>query len=125
MMQTPLTRIQIAALTELFRLLGEPNRLRLVLACLDAPRSVGALVESLGLSQTLVSHHLRLLRSARVLRGDRQGRHVLYAIDDDHVRDTVRNMIAHVTEPHDHRDDEHRHVEQGDAAAIEADVPST
>ena len=100
-----LTTRQVSDLAEVFRLLGEPNRLRLVLACLEAPRAVGDLVETLGLSQTLVSHHLRLLRSAHVLRGDRQGRQVHYAIDDDHVRDTVRNMVSHLTEP-----DEHRHL---------------
>ena len=98
-----LTTRQIGELAEVFRLLGEPNRLRMVLACLEAPRNVGDLVETLGLSQTLVSHHLRLLRTAHVLRGDRQGRQVNYAIDDEHVRDTVRNMVAHLTEPHDHR----------------------
>lgn len=98
-----LTTRQVGELAEVFRLLGEPNRLRMVLACLEAPRAVGDLVEALGLSQTLVSHHLRLLRTAHVLRGDRQGRQVHYAIDDEHVRDTVRNMVAHLTEPHDHR----------------------
>lgn len=98
-----LTSRQVTELADVFRLLGEPNRLRLVLACLDASRNVGDLVGSLGLSQTLVSHHLRLLRSAHVLRGDRQGRQVHYAIDDEHVRDTVRNMVAHLTEPHEHR----------------------
>lgn len=98
-----LTTRQITELADVFRLLGEPNRLRLVLACLDAPRNVGELVEDLGSSQTLVSHHLRLLRSAHVLRGDRRGREVFYVIDDAHVRDTVRNMVAHLTEPHDHR----------------------
>ena len=96
-----LTTRQVADLAEVFRLLGEPNRLRLVLACLNKPRGVGDLVEALGLSQTLVSHHLRLLRSAHVLRGDRQGRQVHYTIDDEHVRDTIRNMVAHLTEPHD------------------------
>ena len=98
-----LTNRQVTELADVFRLLGEPNRLRLVLACLEAPRGVGDLVESLGLSQTLVSHHLRLLRSAHVLRGNRQGREVHYAIDDEHVRDTVRNMVAHLNEPHDYR----------------------
>lgn len=98
-----LTTRQVADLADVFRLLGEPNRLRLVLACLDEPRGVGELVEALGLSQTLVSHHLRLLRAAHVLRGDRHGRQVEYAIDDEHVRDTVRNMVAHLTEPHEHR----------------------
>ncbi len=94
----------------MFRLLGEPNRLRMVLACLDTPRGVGELVETLGLSQTLVSHHLRLLRTAHILRGDRDGRQVIYAIDDEHVREVVRNMVAHLTEPHDHRHD-HNHEE--------------
>ena len=94
---------QIGELAEVFRLLGEPNRLALVLACLESPRAVGELVKMLGLSQTLVSHHLRLLRTAHILRGDRRGRQVHYVIDDEHVRDTVRNMVAHLTEPHEHR----------------------
>lgn len=98
-----LTQTQVAELTEMFRLLGEPNRLRLVLACLDAPRGVGEMAETLCLSQTLVSHHLRLLRTSHILRGDRDGRHVRYAIDDEHVRAVVRNMVAHLIEPHDHR----------------------
>ena len=97
-----LTQQQVTDLTDIFRLLGEPNRLRLVLACLETPQTVGALVDTLGLSQTLVSHHLRLLRTAHILRGDREGRQVRYAIDDAHVRDVVRNMIAHLTEPHEH-----------------------
>ncbi len=100
---TELSQAHITELTDLFRLLGEPNRLRLVLACLDAPRSVGDLTQIVGLSQTLASHHLRLLRAAHILRGDRQGKQVLYAIDDQHVSEVVRNMIAHLTEPHDHR----------------------
>jgi DNA-binding transcriptional ArsR family regulator len=52
-----------AQLSNLFRLLGEPNRLRLVAACLDGPRSVGELTKEVGVSQSLVSQHLRLLRA--------------------------------------------------------------
>ena len=89
-------------IADMFRLLGEPNRLRLVLACLDGPRGVGDLTDDLSLSQTLASHHLRLLRTARLLRAEREGRYVRYSIDDDHVRDVLRNMIAHLTEPHVH-----------------------
>lgn len=100
---TTLTDDQVAELTDIFRLLGERNRLRLVLACLEAPRTVGALVEALDLSQTLVSHHLRLLRTAHILRGHREGRMVRYAIDDGHVRDVIGNMVAHLVEPHEHR----------------------
>lgn len=96
----------IARVAELFGLLGEPSRLRIVLACLDEPRGVGDIAEAAGLSQSLTSHHLRLLRTARLLRAERSGRHVRYALDDAHVRDAVRIMVAHVVEPHDHRADE-------------------
>lgn len=88
-----------AQLSDLFRLLGEPNRLRLVVACMDRPRSVGDLTRELGASQSLVSQHLRLLRAARLLRQNRQGKNVLYDLPDCHVRSMLTNMIEHISEP--------------------------
>lgn len=98
-----LSQKDVTELTDMFRLLGEPNRLRLVLACMDGPKNVGDLSDTLCLSQTLASHHLRLLRTSRILKAERDGRQVHYAIDDGHVRDVLRNMIAHLVEPHEHR----------------------
>lgn len=95
-----LTADQGSQLAELFRLLGEPNRLTLVVDCLDAPRSVGELSDRAGLGQSLVSHHLRLLRAARLLKATRRGKQVLYAIPDCHVRDMLTNIIEHMFEPH-------------------------
>lgn len=86
-------------LAEMFRLLGEPNRLRLVAACLDRPRTVTELTEEIGVSQSLVSHHLRLLRAARLLRQTRSGKNVLYDLPDCHVATMLTNMIEHVLEP--------------------------
>lgn len=86
-------------LAEMFRLLGEPNRLRLVAACLDRPRSVGELTAEIGVSQSLVSHHLRLLRAARLLRQTRAGKNVLYDLPDCHVASMLTNMMDHVSEP--------------------------
>ena len=97
-----MTPDESAQLSELFRLLGEPNRLRLVAACLDGPRSVGELTEELGVSQSLVSQHLRLLRAGRLLSQSRQGRNVFYAIPDSHVHVMLTNMMDHVLEPEDH-----------------------
>ena len=92
----------VEALAETFRLLGDPNRLRIVLCCLDGPSSVGAIVERVGLSQTLVSHHLRLLRATRLLKAGKVGRQVFYSLPDCHVRDMLTNLIDHLAEPHDH-----------------------
>ena len=91
---------QATELADMFRLLGEPDRLGIVAACLGKPTSVGDIAAGLGLGQSLVSHHLRLLRAARLLRAERQGRQVFYAIADHHVRDMLTSMIAHVVEPH-------------------------
>ena len=86
-------------LAELFRLLGEPNRLRLVVACLDGPRTVGDLTAEVGVSQSLVSQHLRLLRAGRLLKQTRSGRNMFYALPDCHVRSMLTNMMDHVLEP--------------------------
>jgi ArsR family transcriptional regulator, lead/cadmium/zinc/bismuth-responsive transcriptional repressor len=90
---------QSSELAELFRLLGEPNRLRLVVACLERPRTVTELTAEIGVSQSLVSHHLRLLRAARLLRQTRSGKNALYDLPDCHVAGMLTNMIEHVAEP--------------------------
>ncbi|WP_174297535.1 ArsR/SmtB family transcription factor [Sphingomonas bacterium] len=101
-----MTSDQSSELAELFRLLGEPNRLRLVVACLGGPRTVGELTEQVGVSQSLVSHHLRLLRAARLLRQKRQGKNVLYDLPDCHVSAMLTNMMEHVVEPDDAHNEE-------------------
>jgi DNA-binding transcriptional ArsR family regulator len=97
-----LTVDQTNGLAEMFRLLGEPNRLSIVASCLDGPLSVGAITSRLGLSQSLVSHHLRLLRAARLLKAGRRGKQIFYSIADWHVREMLTNMIEHLAEPHEH-----------------------
>lgn len=88
-------------LAETFRLLGDPTRLRILFFCLPGRKSVGDIAESLDLSQTLVSHHLRLLRGARLVRGERQSRQVFYQLADCHVSDMLVDMASHVDEDHD------------------------
>jgi DNA-binding transcriptional ArsR family regulator len=90
---------QNALLAEVFRLLGDPTRLRIVFACLDRTIAVGDIAAELTLSPSLVSHHLRLLRSAHVVRAERQGKNVLYSAADEHVRAVLIAMAAHISEP--------------------------
>jgi ArsR family transcriptional regulator, lead/cadmium/zinc/bismuth-responsive transcriptional repressor len=89
---------QATELAEMFRLMGDQSRLRIILCCLDAPTAVGEIAERLGLSASLVSHHLRLLRAARILRAARRGKQVFYAAADAHIRRVLINMTAHVGE---------------------------
>lgn len=85
-------------LAETFHLLGEPNRLRLVLCCLHEAGSVQSLAARSGISAALASHHLRLLRASRILRAARRGREVRYALADAHVRVLIENMLVHLGE---------------------------
>jgi DNA-binding transcriptional ArsR family regulator len=87
-----------AALADLFRLLGDPSRLRIVVSCLRTPLAVSDIADRLGLSVSLVSHHLRLLKGARLVRADRQGKQVYYVADDAHVRRMVEGMVTHIGE---------------------------
>ena len=59
---------------EIFHLLGDPTRLRVVVSCLDDARAVGEIAGLVDVSPSLVSHHLRLLRAARLVRAERRGR---------------------------------------------------
>lgn len=88
-----------AQLADLFRLLGDSSRLRIVIACLDKAVPVGALADQLGLSPSLVSHHLRLLRGARIVKSERKGKQVFYSAADDHIRCVIADMFEHISEP--------------------------
>jgi ArsR family transcriptional regulator len=88
----------VVELAETFRLMSDPTRLKIILACLDAPAAVGEMAERLGISASLVSHHLRLLRAARLLQADRRGRQVFYVVGDEHIRSMLTDMADHVSE---------------------------
>ncbi len=89
---------QVVELADMFQMMSDPTRLRIILACLDAPAAVGEMAERLGISASLVSHHLRLLRAARLLQAERRGRQVFYAVGDQHIRSMLSDMVDHVAE---------------------------
>ena len=90
---------QAQQIAGIFHLLGEPNRLRMTVACMSGPRTVNDLAEAVGVSPSLASHHLRLLKGARLVRAERRGKFVLYQIHDHHVHCILADMIDHVNEP--------------------------
>jgi DNA-binding transcriptional ArsR family regulator len=87
-------------LADLFRLLGDTTRLRIVLTCLDTPVAVGDIANKLDLSPSLVSHHLRLLRAARIVKAERHGKQVFYVAADQHISGMLADMLEHIAEPH-------------------------
>ena len=89
-------------LADLFHLLGDPTRLRIVLACMARPIAVGDIAAALDLSSSLVSHHLRLLRAARIVKAERHGKQVFYSAADAHITSLLSTMTEHISEPVTH-----------------------
>jgi len=98
----PLGAPEAEELAETLKALGSPGRLRLLTELLDGDRTVERLAAAAGLSLSATSHHLRLLRSLRLVRARRDGRHVYYALHDHHLADllgAVRHHHEHVHPP--------------------------
>jgi DNA-binding transcriptional ArsR family regulator len=88
----------VSALAEVFRALGDPTRVRILDALSHGELCVCDLAAVLGLSQSAVSHQLRLLRGLRLVRARRDGRMMFYALDDRHVVDLMTQGRRHVGE---------------------------
>ena len=98
----PLREISVAdfdAAAELLRALGAPVRLALVHLLGSGSRCVHQLVDALGIPQPLVSQHLKTLRAARLVVGERAGREMRYRLADEHVAHIAHDAQLHAQEP--------------------------
>ena len=84
-------------LAEVFKALSDPTRVRIISALLHDELCVHELADAVGASQSAVSHQLRTLREMRLVRFRRDGRHVFYALDDDHIYHLVRQGLEHIS----------------------------
>jgi DNA-binding transcriptional ArsR family regulator len=96
--ETLLPPLTVAAVADVFKLLGDPTRVRLVDALTHGERCVCDLASLVGLTESAVSHQLRLLRAARLVRVRRAGRLAFYSIDDHHVVGLLHDTRKHVEE---------------------------
>jgi ArsR family transcriptional regulator len=88
----------VTALAETFRLLGDTTRVRILDAIARSELCVCDIARLLGLSESAVSHQLRLLRGMRLVRQRRSGRMVFYALDDRHIVGLFEQGLEHVQE---------------------------
>lgn len=88
----------VEALADTFRVLGDPTRVRILDALAHSELCVQDLASLVGISESAVSHQLRLLRGMRLVRARRAGRLVFYALDDHHIVELLRQALTHVEE---------------------------
>ena len=85
-------------LAELFKVFGDSTRIKILYALFGAELCVGDLAQLLGMSQTAVSHQLRVLRTNKLVKGRKEGKIVFYSLADDHVRTILGQGMDHVDE---------------------------
>lgn len=85
-------------LAELFKVFGDSTRIRILYALFEAEMCVGDIAQLLGLSQTAVSHQLRVLKINKLVKGRKEGKVVFYALADDHVRRIIDQGMEHIAE---------------------------
>ncbi|HEX9638164.1 MAG TPA: metalloregulator ArsR/SmtB family transcription factor [Acidobacteriota bacterium] len=88
----------LGRLGETFRALGDPTRAGILFCLLGREQCVCDLAEALSASESLVSHHLRLLRALRLVRARRDGKRVFYGLDDQHIARLFQQGLDHVLE---------------------------
>lgn len=94
----PLPADTLADAGELLRALAAPVRIAIVLQLREGDRCVHELVDALDVAQPLISQHLRVLKAAGVVHGERRGREVAYRLVDEHLAHIVADAVEHVQE---------------------------
>lgn len=85
-------------LAELFKVFGDSTRIRILYALVESELCVGDIAQLLNLGQSAVSHQLKILKDAKLVRYRREGKIIFYALDDEHVRNILNMGMEHVEE---------------------------
>ena len=85
-------------LADLFKVFSDTTRIKILFALMDKDLSVGDIAEVVETSQSAVSHQLRILKQARLVRFKRQGKQLIYSLADDHVHTMLSQGMTHVCE---------------------------
>ncbi|MGK0550525.1 ArsR/SmtB family transcription factor [Enterococcus faecalis] len=86
----------IKQVSQLYKVLSDPTRLRILLLLKTGELNVTAISENLSMEQSAVSHQLKLLRDNRVVKSRREGKTIYYALDDHHVIDILTQTFMHI-----------------------------
>ena len=85
-------------LTELFRIFGDSTRIRILYVLFESEMCVCDIAALLGMTQSAISHQLRALKNARLVKARRSGKTVFYSLADDHVKTIIDQGLEHVSE---------------------------
>lgn len=85
-------------LSEVFKVFGDPTRIKILWVLFDNEKCVYDISESLDMSQSAISHQLRVLKQARLVRSRRDGKNTFYSLNDEHVERIIEQVLIHIGE---------------------------
>lgn len=88
----------ISQLADVFKIFGDNTRIRILWALFDKELCVYDIADVLGMSQSAISHQLRTLKQARLIKARRDGKNAFYSLDDDHVKRIIEQVLIHINE---------------------------
>ena len=93
-------------LADLFKLFGDTTRIKILYALLESEMCVCAIADLLGMTQSAISHQLRILKDANLVGNRREGKTIYYFLSDDHVRTIIAQGFDHLIEEHLEQEEE-------------------
>ncbi len=87
---------EIERVSQIFKMLSDVTRLKIVLSLKTSEKNVTSIAGSVAMEQSAVSHQLKLLRANRVVKSRREGKTVVYSLDDEHVIDILDETFQHI-----------------------------
>ena len=85
-------------LAELFKVFGDSTRIRILFALFEEERCVIDIAQALAITQSAISHQLKILKQSKLVKSRRDGKQIYYALSDDHVRSIIGQGLEHVGE---------------------------
>lgn len=85
-------------LADLFKAFGDTTRIKILYALMGKSLCVAHITEAIGATQSAVSHQLRILKQARLVKAERDGKNVIYSLDDSHVYTMLAQGMDHIRE---------------------------
>ena len=89
---------ELSDLADLFKIFGDTTRIKILYALFESEMCVCDIAQLLGMTQSAISHQLRALKNARLVKARREGKTVFYSLADDHVKTIIDQGLEHVAE---------------------------
>lgn len=97
-MKHKITENTLVDVSELFKVFGDSTRVRILYFLYDKERNVNQISRALSMNQSAISHQLKILKNSKLVKSKRNGKEIIYSLDDEHVYNIINQGLEHIGE---------------------------